>query len=96
MISLAVNKGFRDTLERSLLSATAHVNILKKQNGEGIPDWGELSEKVRRVPHVVAGAPVLYDKVFITGPVSSKEVVLKGVDIKSELATSEVPVQSEE
>ena len=90
VISLAVNNGFRDTLQRSLLSATAHVNILKKQNGEGIPDWRELSEKVRRVPHVVAVAPVLYDKVFIAVGSKGKEVVLKGIDIKSELATSEV------
>jgi lipoprotein-releasing system permease protein len=90
VISLAVNNGFRDTLQRSLLSATAHVNIMKKQTGEGIEDWRELSEKLRRVPHVVAVAPVLYDKVFVTGPLSSKEVVLKGIEIKSELSTSDV------
>jgi lipoprotein-releasing system permease protein len=91
VISLAVNNGFRDTLQRSLLSATAHVNILKKETGDGISGWRELAAKMRKVPHVVAVAPVLYDPgVVISGPGGTKLVVLKGIDRESELATSEV------
>lgn len=90
VISLAVNNGFRDTLQRSLLSATAHVNIMKKETGDGISGWRELTERLRRVPHVVAVAPVLYDQVFITGPLGGKGVVLKGIEKQAELDTSEV------
>jgi lipoprotein-releasing system permease protein len=90
VISLAVNNGFRDTLQRSLLSATAHVNVLKKETGDGIGDWRQLIMRLRTVPHVVAVAPVLYDQVFITGPLASKGVVLKGIERQAELDTSEV------
>jgi lipoprotein-releasing system permease protein len=90
VISLAVNNGFRDTLENDLLKATAHVNVLKKDTGTGISDWRELTAKMRAIPHVVAAAPVLYSKVFITGPQSGNVVVLKGIELKSELETSEV------
>ncbi len=90
VISLAVNNGFRDTLQRSLLSATAHVNLLKKDTGTGITDWRGLTTKIQAVQHVAAVAPVLYDQVFITGPASSKGIIVKGVDLKAELSTSEV------
>ncbi|HVW11129.1 MAG TPA: ABC transporter permease [Bryobacteraceae bacterium] len=90
VISLAVNNGFRDTLENDLLKATAHVNVLKKDTGTGITNWRELTAKMRTIPHVVAAAPVLYGKVFITGPQSGNVVVLKGIEVKSELETSEV------
>src|SRR5438874_8081 len=90
VISLAVNNGFRDTLQRALLSATAHVNLQKKDSSEGISDWRELTAKLRRVPHVVATAPVLYDTVFISGPLANKGIVLKGVEKQPELDTSEV------
>jgi lipoprotein-releasing system permease protein len=91
VISLAVNNGFRDTLQRGLLSAQAHVNIQRKDTGQGIADWRELAAKMSRVPHVVAVAPVLYDPgVVISGPQGTILVVLKGIEKQSELDTSEV------
>ncbi len=91
VIALAVNNGFRDTLQNSLLSATAHVNIERKDTSQGISDWRELTEKMRRVPHVVAAAPVLYDPgIVVSGPQGTILIVLKGVEMRSELETSEV------
>ncbi len=91
VISLAVNNGFRDMLQRSLLSATAHVNLVLKDTSKGIGDWRELSAKMRKLPHVVAVAPVLYDEgIVVSGPTSTALLVLKGIDLKAELATSEV------
>ena len=43
MISLAVNNGFQNTLQRNMLAATAHVNILDKDPGAGIEDWRNWS-----------------------------------------------------
>jgi lipoprotein-releasing system permease protein len=88
IISLAVNNGFRSTLQRNLLAATAHVNILEKEVGPGIDAWPDLVTRFRLLPHVTAVAPVLYDEVLITGPVRGKYATLKGIDIRSELATS--------
>ncbi|HVW01696.1 MAG TPA: ABC transporter permease, partial [Planctomycetaceae bacterium] len=89
VISLAVNNGFRDTLQRNLLGATAHVNIMAKDPGQGIADWPALSAKLQKLPHVIAVAPVLYDQVFVTGPLGGKGIVLKGINVKDELATSD-------
>src|SRR5271169_4328370 len=58
VISLAVNNGFQNTLQRNMLAATAHVNIVEKNPGQGIADWRNLIPKLRAVPHVIAVAPV--------------------------------------
>ncbi len=36
IVSLAINNGFRSTLQRNLLGATAHVNVMTKEQGGGI------------------------------------------------------------
>lgn len=89
VVSLAINNGFQNTLKRNMLAATAHVNILSKDPGAGIADFRSLIRRFRSVPHVVAVAPVLYDEVLFTGAHGRKEITLKGIDPRGELATSE-------
>jgi lipoprotein-releasing system permease protein len=89
IISLAVNNGFRNTLQRNMLAATAHVNILNKEPLQGMEDWRNLMSKFRLMPHVVAVAPANYDVVFLKGPQGAKEVTLKGIDTRAELSASE-------
>jgi lipoprotein-releasing system permease protein len=84
IIALAINNGFRNTLERNLLGATAHVSILEKEPGPGIADWRELAAKLRKLPHVVSVTPSLYGHVFLTGPLQSAGAVLKGIAPGSE------------
>ena len=81
VIGIAINNGFRDTLQRSLLGATAHVMILEKQPDQGIANWQELDPKLRRLPHVVSVAPNLYGPVFLVGPAGSQAggAELKGI-----------------
>jgi lipoprotein-releasing system permease protein len=89
IISLAVNNGFQNTLQRNMLAATAHVNILNAETLTGISDWRKLVDKFRGMQHVVAVAPVLYDQVVMSGSLGRKLVTLKGVDTRGELATSD-------
>jgi lipoprotein-releasing system permease protein len=89
IISLAINNGFRNTLQRDLLGATAHVNVLEKEPGEGIRNWRALDQRLRKIPHVIATAPVLYGQVFLSGPQLSHAAVIKGVQIADELRTSD-------
>src|ERR1700736_956644 len=50
VIALAINNGFRDTLQRNLLGATAHVSILEKElHGTGIEHWEDLAPKLARI-----------------------------------------------
>lgn len=81
IIALAINNGFQSTLEASLLSATAHVNILERNPAFGIEDWERLLPKLRRLPHVVAATPGLYGQIALKGPVAGSGAVLKGVPL---------------
>jgi lipoprotein-releasing system permease protein len=83
VIALAINNGFRTTLQRNLLGATAHVTILEKDAGYGIEDWRTVVGKVRRLPHVTSAAPTLYGAVFLSSPVQSDGAVLKGIALDS-------------
>jgi lipoprotein-releasing system permease protein len=90
IIALAVNNGFRNELQKNLLGATAHVDVLEKEPSTGIENWEALAAKLRKVPHVVAVAPALYSPVFFQGPVLSKGGILKGVDVDLELQTTDI------
>jgi lipoprotein-releasing system permease protein len=84
VIGIAINNGFRATLQRSLLGATAHVMVLNKESSEGIANWRELDPKFRRLPHVLSVAPNLYGNVFLAGPLGGSQAggaELKGVPI---------------
>jgi len=81
VIALAINNGFRNTLQRSLLGATAHVQLLSKQPADGIQNWKELDPKLRKIPHVVSASPGLYGVVLFSGPLQSTGGVLKGIPV---------------
>jgi lipoprotein-releasing system permease protein len=83
VIALAVNNGFRQTLEKNLLSATPHVVLLEKEPSSGIANWRELTSKLRGLPHVTSVAPALYGKVFLSGPMQQAEATLKGLPLNS-------------
>jgi lipoprotein-releasing system permease protein len=83
VIGIAINNGFRDTLQRSLLGATAHVMIQEKQPDQGIANWQELDPELRKLPHVISVSPNLYGPVFLIGPVGSQGggAEIKGIPI---------------
>jgi lipoprotein-releasing system permease protein len=88
VIALAVTTGFHNTLQRNLLGAMAHINVEERLPLYGIENWRDLAARLRKVPHVTAVAPALYEYVLLTGPLQSKGVQLKGIDIESEEAIS--------
>jgi lipoprotein-releasing system permease protein len=87
VIALAVNNGFRASLETNLLGATPHVVILEKDPSSGIDAWRPLCERLRRLPGVTSAEPALYGKVFASGPQQSAEVTLKGVPLDAAVMT---------
>jgi lipoprotein-releasing system permease protein len=84
VIALAINNGFRSTLERNLLGLTAHVSILEKEPGEGIERWEQLSGQLARLPHVKTASPALYDGGYLRGPINGDLVQIKGISIARE------------
>lgn len=81
VIALAINNGFRNSLERSLLGATPHVILLEKEPSTGIENWQELCRKLVKVPNVRSAAPALYGKVLAAGPMQSAEATIKGMPL---------------
>jgi lipoprotein-releasing system permease protein len=81
VIGLAINNGFRSSLEESLLGATAHVSILEKETAVGIDNWEQIAQKLSKIPHVTSASPGLYDSGYINGPVTGSGAVIKGVSI---------------
>ena len=89
VVALAINNGFRDTLQSNLLGAMAHINVQEKVPGNGIENWEALAARIRQVTHVTAAGPALYSPIFFSGPVQSQGGILKGVDIATELQISD-------
>jgi lipoprotein-releasing system permease protein len=83
VIAIAINNGFRSTLQRSLLGATAHVMILEKQPSAGIENWKQLEPELRKAPHVISVAAGLYGPVLLSGPLGGQAsgAELKGVPV---------------
>lgn len=79
VIALAINNGFRNTLQQSLLGATAHVTLQAKDPSEGIRNWKELDPKLRKIPGVLSVSPGLYGTVLLIGPMQSRGATIKGV-----------------
>jgi len=89
VIALAINNGFREELESRLLGATANVNLLRTQN-DGIRDYGQLSDRLARLPHVVATAPTLYEEVLVSTRSRAQGIVLKGVEPEREVEVGDL------
>src|SRR5277367_787971 len=89
IIALAITNGMRRDLQDRLLSSTAHVELMRVQN-DGIRDWRALTDKLRRVPHVTAAAPGLYEPVLLSRGSLSGGAMLKGILSTEERTVSDL------
>jgi lipoprotein-releasing system permease protein len=89
LVALAINNGFREELEKSLLGATANINLLRSKN-DGIKDYEALSARLAGLPHVAACAPALYGEVLASFHSRAQGVVLKGVDPQREIRVGDL------
>lgn len=90
IIALAINNGFRNTLQRTLLGATAHVTVLEKAPGTGIANYRDVIADLLKQPHVESAAPTLYSSVFLRGPMQATMAILKGIDTSSSAHRSDL------
>ncbi len=79
VIALAMNTGFRQTLQDRLLGVTAHINLTRPV-AQGIRDYRELAGRLSRVPGVRAVSPAIYQTVLLSANGYARGIVLKGVD----------------
>lgn len=78
IIALAITSGMRRDLQNKLLSSTAHVQLMRTMN-DGIKDWRPLLARLKKVPHVTAAAPGLYEPVLVARGTLSGGAMLDGI-----------------
>src|SRR3974390_2479988 len=78
IIALAINNGFRQDLQDRLLGSSSHINLLRVE-ADGIRNWQPLLSELVKQPHVVAGAPAIYEQVLISRGARAQGAVLKGI-----------------
>ena len=89
IIALAINNGFRQDLQDRLLGSTSHINLLRVES-DGIPNWHDLLSRLEKQPHVVAGAPAIYEQVLISRGAHAQGGVLKGIVPQDERKVSDL------
>jgi lipoprotein-releasing system permease protein len=88
VIALAMNTGFRETLQDRLLGVTAHVSITRPGAG-GIRDYEALASKLAAIPGVRSVTPAAYQTVLMTFAGEARGVVSKGIDLERERRSDE-------
>ncbi len=89
IIALAINNGFRQDLQDRLLGSMSHVNLLRVES-DGIRHWKQLLDRLDKEPHVVAGAPAMYEQVLISRGAHAQGAVLKGIIPSYERKVSDI------
>jgi len=88
VIALAMNTGFRETLQDRLLGVTAHVSVTRPGAG-GIRDYEALASKFAAMPGVRSVTPAVYQTVLLTFAGEARGVVTKGIDPERERRSDE-------
>src|SRR5205085_124826 len=88
VIALAMNTGFRETLQDRLLGVTAHISLTRPGSG-GIHDYEPLAIKLSKIPGIRTVTPAVYQTVLMTFGAESRGVVAKGVEPAREEAADE-------
>jgi lipoprotein-releasing system permease protein len=79
VIALAMNSGFRETLQDRLLGVTAHISITRPGSG-GIQNYKKLAESLQQTPGVKSVTPAIYETVLLSFGGQARGVVVKGID----------------
>jgi len=87
VIALSLITGFQEDVQDKILGATSHL-MVSDLSGEGLKNYQELSERIRKLDQVESVTPVAYNTVLIIGPARSSGAVLKGINFKEELEAS--------
>jgi len=84
VIALAMNTGFRETLQDRLLGVTAHISLTHPGDSGGMRDYSSLAEKLQQVPGVISVTPAIYQTVLLSFGGQARGAVVKGIDLALE------------
>ena len=89
IIALAITNGMRRDLQDRLLGSSAHVQLMRVE-GDGIRNWQPLLERLRRLPHVTAASPGLYEQVLVARGARDGGALIEGILPDYELTVSDL------
>lgn len=89
IVAQALITGFRSEVQERILEGTAHLNLLRKDNG-GINDYQDLVKRVLAVPGVRAVSATTYEPVLLSVGDRQEQAILKGVDLQAPREANEV------
>jgi lipoprotein-releasing system permease protein len=78
IIALAITNGMRSQLQDKLLGNSAHVQLMRVE-GDGIRNWQPLFNRLRRLPHVTAASPGLYEQVLVARGARDGGALVEGI-----------------
>lgn len=89
IVVLSMMTGFREEFQVKILSGTAHLNLMRN-DGHPIENRLELTERVRKLPHILDASATVYSRVLIQGKKQADGAILKAVDFDTPQKASEV------
>ena len=87
IIALAITNGMRRDLLGKLVETSAQVQLMAK-DGMGIRDWQPLLARLKKVPHVVAASPAIWEQVFVKRGARGGGALLEGILPDDEMKVS--------
>ncbi|HLK02988.1 MAG TPA: ABC transporter permease [Candidatus Acidoferrum sp.] len=83
VISLAMNAGFRETLQDHLLSVTSHIS-LTKPGSSAISNYRDLAKELGAIDGVRTATPAVYQTVLLSFGGQARGIVTKGIETSTE------------
>jgi lipoprotein-releasing system permease protein len=83
VIALAMNTGFRETLQDRLLEVTPHISLTRPGSG-GVRNYETLAAKLAAIPGVRSATPAVYQTMLMSFAGQARGVVTKGIDPERE------------
>ncbi len=78
IIALAITNGMRRELQDKLLANSAHVQLMRVE-ADGIRNWQPLFNRLRRLPHVTAASPGIYEQVMVARGARAGGAMIEGI-----------------
>ncbi|MEK6684552.1 MAG: lipoprotein-releasing ABC transporter permease subunit [Nitrospirota bacterium] len=77
--TLAVMTGFKEDLRDKILGTNSHI-VISDRTHDTMTDYRAVLDRVKKIPHVLAATPFIYNQVLLTSEGSVHGVVLRGID----------------
>lgn len=88
-IAVSLSNGFASEIRTRLLGTTSHISIFPTQ-GQLIPEYRTLIDRLERIEGVKAASPFILYKVGVSSPSAQDGIGVRGIDLDLEAKTSDI------